>query len=81
MSSASIAETKNNLSAILANLLDGSEQEHLIKNRNKPVAVIVPFGKAHAANRTFGYAKNDGRTIDWEAFDAMDAEIEEMFGV
>lgn len=81
MSSASIAETKNNLSAILANLLDGSEQEHLIKNRNRPVAVIVPFGRANSSNRTFGYAENDGKTIDWEAFEAMDDEIEEMFGV
>ncbi len=81
MSSASIAETKNNLSAILGRLLDGSEQEHLIKNRNTPVAVIVPFGQAHGARRKFGYAENDGKTIDWEAFDAMDKEIEEMFGV
>ena len=81
MSSASIAETKNNLSAILATLSNGTESEHLIKNRNVPVAVIIPYVSKPDAKRKFGYAKSESKPIDWEAFDAMDEEIAEMFGV
>lgn len=81
MSSCTIAETKNGLSAILADLASGAEREHIIKNRDVPVAVIVPYGKRPGAPRRFGFAKDDGKVVDWEAFDAMNAEIAEDFGV
>ena len=81
MSSSSIAETKNNLSAILAALESGSEAEHVIKKRDVPVAVIVAYHARPHQHRTFGFAKEDGKAIDWKAFDAMDDEIAEMFGV
>ena len=81
MSSSTIAETKNGLSAILAALASGAEREHIINNRNVPVAVIIPYGKRPGVSRRFGYAKDDGKVIDWEAFDAMDDEIAEDFGV
>ena len=81
MSSSSIAETKNGLSAILAALASGAEREHVIKNRDVPVAVIVPYGRRPDSAREFGFAKGDGKHIDWEAFDDMDSEIAEMFGV
>ena len=80
MSSCTIAETKNGLSAILAALASGAEREHIIKNRDVPVAIILPYGKRPAAARAFGFAKDDGKSIDWDAFDAMDAEIAEEFG-
>ena len=80
MSSSTIAETKNGLSAILAALASGAEREHVIKNRNVPVAVIVPYGKSSTSARRFGFAKGDGKAVDWDAFDAMDAEIAEEFG-
>ena len=81
MSSCTIAETKNGLSAILAALASGAEREHIIKNRDVPVAIIVPYGKNPETARRFGFAENDGKTVNWEAFDAMDAEIADMFGV
>ena len=81
MSSCSIAETKNGLSAILAALASGAEREHIIKNRDVPVAVIVPYSQRPSESRRFGFAKDDGKVVDWEAFDAMDAEIAEEFGV
>lgn len=81
MSSCTIAETKNSLSSILAALASGAEREHIIKNRNVPVAVILPYGGGIAAERRFGFAKEDGKDIDWEAFDAMDDDIADMFGV
>ena len=81
MSSCTIAETKNSLSAILAALASGAEREHIIKNRDIPVAVIVPYGRRPDAARRFGFAKNDGKAVDWTAFDAMDEEIAEEFGL
>lgn len=81
MSSASVAETKNNLSAILAALASGTEREHLIKKRDVPVAVIRPYSEPAPAKRQFGFAKDDGWEIDWEAFDAMDAEIMKDMGL
>lgn len=81
MSSCTIAETKNSLSAILAALASGAEAEHVIKNRDTPVAVILPYREEHESARVFGFARDDGKAIDWDAFDAMDTEIAEMFGV
>ena len=81
MSSSTIAETKNGLSAILAELTSGSEREHLIKNRDVPIAVIRPYARKLDKPRRFGFAKDDGKVIDWEAFDEMDNEIAEDFGV
>ncbi len=81
MSSSTIAETKNGLSAILAALASGAEREHIVKNRDVPVAVILPYSKRPDVPRRFGFAKDDGKVVDWEAFDAMDAEIAEEFGV
>ena len=81
MSSCTVAETKNTLSAILAALANGTEREHVIKNRDVPVAVIIPYGKRPESARKFGFAQGDGKAVDWDAFDEMDAEIAEMFGV
>ena len=81
MSSSSVAETKNGLSAILAALASGTEQEHVIKNRGVPVAVITPFRAQSAQGDQFGFLKNDGLEVDWEAFDAMDEEIAKEWGL
>ena len=80
MSSASVAETKNNLSAILASLASGAEREHIIKNRDVPVATITAYSSS-SGKRLFGFAKDDEWEIDWDVFDAMDAEIADEFGV
>ena len=80
MSSGSVAETKNNLSAILAKLECGSEVEHVIKKRDVPIAVIVSYQARTDRRRTFGFAKDDGKVVDWEAFDTLDSEIAELFG-
>ena len=81
MSSCTVAETKNSLSAILAALASGAEREHVIKNRDVPVAVILPYYKRPESARKFGFAQDDGKVVDWDAFDAMDDEVAEMFGV
>lgn len=75
MSSSSVADTKNNLSAILASLSSGMEQEHVIRKRNQPIAVIKPYVELSQPETLFGFAKDEVWEIDWDAFDALDAEI------
>lgn len=81
MSSLTIAETKNNLSSILESLQSGAEESHIIKNRKKPVAVILPIEEPGATRKPFGYGKAKRKAVDWDAFDAMDSEIAEEFGL
>lgn len=81
MSSSTITETKNGLSAILSALADGREMEHIIRRRDVPVAVIRPYSARPAEGKPFGFAADDGKDIDWDAFDATDAEVAEMFGI
>lgn len=81
MSTSTLAETKNNLSAIVSALEDGREREHVIKKRDRRVAVIYAYVDSAPARRApFGFAKDDGNDIDFDAFDAMDREIAEEFG-
>ena len=81
MSTLTIAETKNNLSAILGALQSGKEKSHIIRNRKKPIAVILPIEEPALSRKPFGYGKDARKAVDWAAFDAMDAEIAEEFGL
>ena len=81
MSTCTVGETKNNLSAIIDSLVSGREQSHIIKNRKKPVAVILPIEGPKVARKPFGYGRAERKDVDWEAFDAIDAEIAEEFGL
>lgn len=81
MSTCTVGETKNNLSAILEALASGREKSHVIRNRRKPVAVILPIDEPQTARKPFGYGRDERKAVDWEAFDAMDAEIAEEFGL
>lgn len=79
MSSMTIAKTRDNLSSIVSGIETGRIPEHLIRNRNRVVARIVPVeGDVPAVNR-IGAAKDNPFLIDDDAFDAMDAEIADMF--
>ena len=81
MSTCSVAETKNNLSAILADLSSGAEVEHIIEKRGKPVAVIHAYTPKPRPVRKFGFAKGRGKAVDWDAFNALDEEIAREFGL
>ena len=81
MSTLTIAETKNNLSAILESLQSGKEKSHVIRNRKKPVAMILPIDESKPTRKPFGYGRDERKAVDWAAFDAMDAEIAEEFGL
>ena len=81
MSTCSVVETKNNLSAILADLSSGAETKHVIEKHGKPVAVITAYKPRSRPIRGFGFAKGRGKTVDWGAFDTMDEEIAREFGI
>ena len=81
MSEAALHETKDNLSAYVSAILEGKEPYHTITKRSRPVARIVPIEQERDVSKRIGLCKDDPRfDIDDEAFDAMDAEIAEMFG-
>lgn len=82
MEEMTIGQARDNFSAIIANLLNGTISECLVKNRDTPVARIVPVAKTSTAEkRLFGIAKNNPFLIDDDIFDALDDEIAEEFGV
>lgn len=61
MASATIAETRDRLSAIVNNIVSGAEPEHVIRKRNTPVAKIVPYADPAAGPLRFG-AGREGRS-------------------
>lgn len=82
MSEAALRETKDNLSAYVDAIVAGKEPYHVITKRARPVARIVPIEQERDVSKRLGLCKDDPRfVIDDDAFDAMDAEIAEMFGV
>lgn len=69
-------EAKTHLSRLVAAVEKG-ESEVIISRNGKPVARLVPHTPKQRVN-PIGIAKGKFN-IDWEAFDAMDAEIAELF--
>ena len=82
MSSMTIAKTRDNLSAIVSSIERGDIAEHLIKNRDRVVAKIVPNEVVEVAGRRIGVAKDDPAfQIDDELFDELDDYVAEAFGL
>lgn len=80
MSSMTIAKTRDSLSSIVAGIEQGSISEHLIRNRDRIVARILPVEPDVDVSKRIGVSKDDPLLVDDDAFDAADAEIAEMFG-
>ena len=76
-----IAKTRDSLSSIVAGIEQGSISEHLIRNRDRIVARILPVEPDVDVSKRIGVSKDDPLLVDDDAFDAADAEIAEMFGV
>ena len=75
-----IAKTRDSLSSIVAGIEQGSISEHLIRNRDRIVARILPVEPDVDVSKRIGVSKDDPLLVDDDAFDAADAEIAEMFG-
>ena len=82
MEEMTIGQARDNFSALIANLLSGAVSEYVVKNRDTPVVRIVPVRpRAAAPARPFGIAQGNPFLLDDDAFDALDAEIADEFGV
>lgn len=81
MAELTIGEARNQFSALIAELINGEAEEHIIKKRDVPVARIVPYEKPKSKNRVFGLCKDDPIVLDYDVFDALDEEIIEDFGM
>ena len=81
MSTATIAATRNHLSSIVAELVNHDLSEHIILNRNRPVAKIVPITDTFDTGKRIGVCKNEPLQIDDTAFDEADDAIASLFGL
>lgn len=81
MSSATIAKTRDGFSSIVGQLQRGEISEHLVMNRNKPVVRMIPIEAEDEASNRIGAAKGEWGEFDYEAFNALDDEVAELFGV
>lgn len=74
-------EAQASLSKLVEAVESGAEREIVIERDGKPAARIVPVEKAGAPRKKvrLGLASGKYPPMDFEAFQAMDAEIEKMF--
>ena len=81
MSESTVYETRNNLSAVIDDLLSGRVAEHIIKRRDKPVARMVPIADQSDVSKRIGLTRDNPVLLDDELFDALDDDVAELFGV
>ena len=82
MSSMTIAETRDNLLAIVSSIERGDIAEHMIRNRDQIVAKIVPIETVEADCKRIGIAKDDPAfLIDDAFFNELDDDIAGAFGL
>ena len=72
-------EAKTSLSKLVEAVESGAEEEIIIARNGKPAARLVPIDAAPKTRRRLGLLAGKYPSMDFEAFQAMDAEIEAMF--
>jgi len=79
MSTVNMLEAKTNLSKLVEAVESGTESEIIIARNGKPAAKLVPLEAGVKKKRRLGLARDKYPPLDFEAFQALDAEIEAMF--
>jgi prevent-host-death family protein len=77
MTQVNMHEAKTNFSRLIAAIKSGRETEIVVAQNGVPAARIVPMSTAKKP-RVLGAAKGEF-TFDYEAFQALDAEVQAMF--
>ena len=72
-----IHEAKTRLSQLIADIESGRAEEIIIARNGKPAVRLVALTVARP-QREFGYARGKFE-FDYEAFQALDAEVQAMF--
>jgi len=71
-------DAKTSLSRLVEAVESGAENEIVIARNGKPAAKLVPIG-IPKKKRALGLARGKYPPLDYDAFQAMDAEIGAMF--
>ncbi|MER2536233.1 MAG: type II toxin-antitoxin system prevent-host-death family antitoxin [Rhizobiaceae bacterium] len=79
MTTVNMLEAKTSLSKLVEAVESGAESEIIIARNGKPAAKLVPLDAAPKQRRRLGLLAGKYPPMDFEAFQAMDAEIEAMF--
>lgn len=79
MSTVNMLEAKTRLSKLVEAVESGAEAEIIIARNGKPAAKLVPLDAAPKKKRQLGLLAGKYPPMDFEGFQAMDAEIEKMF--
>ncbi len=80
MTVVNMLEAKTNLSKLVEAVESGAEGEIIISRNGKPAAKLVPL---HGARRPIrlGLEANRHPPFDYDAFQALDAEVLKLFGL
>ncbi|MGN6465687.1 MAG: type II toxin-antitoxin system Phd/YefM family antitoxin [Rhizobiaceae bacterium] len=78
MGMVNMLEAKTSLSKLVEAVESGAEEEIIIARNGKPAARLVPLA-SQPKKRRLGLLAGKYPPMDFEAFQAMDAEIEAMF--
>lgn len=78
MKRVNIFDAKTDLSKLIKQLETKEEDVIIIARNGNPVAQLVPYKVNDASNR-LGACPELAELIDWETFDELDKEVEEMF--
>lgn len=79
MPTVNMLEAKSSLSKLVEAVESGVVAEVVIARNGKPAAKLVPLDTPRVKKRRLGLARGKYPPLDYEAFQAMDTEIEAMF--
>jgi prevent-host-death family protein len=79
MGMVNMLQAKTSLSKLVEAVESGAEKEIIIARNGKPAARLVPLDAEPKRKRQLGLLEGKYPPLDYEAFQALDAEIEKMF--
>lgn len=79
MTTVNMLEAKTTLSKLVEAVESGAEEEIIIARNGKPAAKLVPLDARPKRKIRLGLAVGKYPPLDYEAFQALDAEVEAMF--
>ena len=79
MTTVNMLQAKTSLSRLVEAVESGAEKEIIIARNGKPAAKLVPLDAAPKKKMRLGLARGKYPPLDYEAFQALDAEVARMF--
>ncbi len=79
MGMVNMLEAKTTLSKLVEAVESGAEKEIIIARNGKPAAKLVPLDAVPARKLRLGLARGKYPPLDYEKFQALDAEVAAMF--